>query len=349
MVAPAIRFCRLPDGSRLAYAELGAGEALVMTPGWVSHLELNWPRFQPVLGPLSKHLRIIRYDKRGTGLSDRAAEDVSLRARLADFEALVAWLGLDRFALYAASAGGPMAIAYAAMHPQQVSRLVLYGTFARGDGVTGKPQTMGALLSLARAESGLAWTAFMDLYLPGAPAAERDAFAHAQGASAGAEVAAALLEAMVAVDVRDLLPRVVAPTLVAHARGDRAVPFEYGRELAAGIPDARFLALESDRHILDAAQDQQLWDGVRDFLLKGAPTALSSTTPAASAEPAAPLSDREAEVLRLLARGATNQQMADQLFISLSTVAHHVGSILDKTGAANRTQAAAYAHRHGLG
>lgn len=155
----------------MACAASGSGPPLLCIPGWVSHLELNWPRLEGSLAEVEQRHRVIRYDKRGTGLSDRALMTLTLASMLADLEALVDHLGLAQHALYAASAGGPLAVAYAAAHPERVTKLVLYATFARGDGVTGKPRTTGALMSLARAEWTLAWTAFMDLYLPKAPAA----------------------------------------------------------------------------------------------------------------------------------------------------------------------------------
>ncbi|MEA2640630.1 MAG: hypothetical protein QOF51_2024 [Chloroflexota bacterium] len=346
-----IRFCTTADGARLAYAVCGTGPPLVLLPGWVSHLELNWPRLQPLLEPLTHHFQLIRYDKRGTGLSDRAIDDFSLDARLADFSCLMDHLGLARFAMYASSAGGPVAMRYAALHPEQVEALVLYGTFARGDGVAGKPQTSGALAALVRAEWGLAATALTELFIPGASGEERESFARVQRLSADAEAAAALLEATAVVDVRTMLPGIAAPTLVTHARGDRAVPFEFGREVAATIPMARLLAIESDWHALAPADERQLWAAVLDFLQHARADAHPAGEVGANAlwpMLTSGLSDREVEVLRLIARGRTNRQIASDLVISLHTVSHHVGNILAKIGATNRTEAAAYAHRLGL-
>jgi DNA-binding CsgD family transcriptional regulator len=216
--------------------------------------------------------------------------------------------------------------------------------------VTGRRQTSEALLSLIRAEWGLASTALTDVFMPGALSEEREGFALTQRLSADAEAAARFWEGFVLADVRALLPRVQARTLVLHSKGDRAVPFQCGWELASAIPDARFVALESDRHILSPELERQLWAIALDFLLEkdGAPE--TGTTTARAARPAHPdkLSDREIEVLKLIAEGKTNQQIADLLFISLNTVAHHVGNIFAKTGVGNRTQAASYAHRNGL-
>ena len=341
-----ISFCTLGDGARLAYSITGRGAPLLFVPRWVSHLELNWQSRRDLLAPLSEHFRLVRYDKRGTGLSDRPVEDFSIESQLGDLMAVVEELRLERFSLYASSAGGPVAVSYAALHPERVENLVLYGTFARLEGITGRRQTSEALLSLMRAEWGLASTALTDVFMPGASREEREGFALTQRLSADSEVAARFWETCLSADVRALLPRVQARTLLLHSRGDRAVPLEFGWELAAGIGAARFVPLESDRHILSPELERQLWATVLDFLLKkdGAPQ--TGAASAQAARPAHPdrLSDREVEILKLIAEGKTNQQIADQLFISLNTVAN----IFAKAGLGNRAQAASYAHRHDL-
>ena len=345
-----IHFCNLPDGGRLAYATTGSGSPLILIPGWVSQLDLSGPLPPESAALLRTHFSLVRYDKRGTGLSDRASGGFSGPERLADFEALVRHLGHQRFSVYASSSGCLTAMAYAAAHPERVDGLVLYGPFARGEAVAGKPQTSVALASLVRAEWGLASTALTDLLLPGASTAEREAYARAQMASADADVAARLIEAITAEDITDLLPRIKAPTLVIHSRGDRAVPFEYGREVAAAIPGARRLALDSDRHVLDPALSHERWRAVAGFLLPGTTTPLADSQVAQPVGPTNPdgLSRREVEVLSLIAAGRTNQQIADELVVSLNTVAHHVSNIFAKAGLHNRSEATAYAFKQGL-
>jgi pimeloyl-ACP methyl ester carboxylesterase/DNA-binding CsgD family transcriptional regulator len=344
-----ISFCTLGDGAQLAYSSTGSGAPILFVPRWVSHLELSWQNRRALLAPLSQHFRLIRYDKRGTGLSDRRIEDFSIEAQLRDLTTLIDELGLEQFSLYASSAGGPVAVSYAALHPERVKNLILYGTFARLDGITGRRQTSEALLSLMRAEWGLASTALTDVFMPGASTEEREGFALTQRLSADSEAAARFWEAFLSTDVRILLPSVQARTLVLHSRGDRAVPFEFGWELAAAIDAARFIELETDRHILSPELERQLWATVLDFLLDrdGAPQIGEAPVREAPSNPDR-LTDREVEVLRLIAEGKTNQQIADQLFISMSTVAHHVANIFAKAGLGNRAQAASYAHRHKL-
>src|SRR6266545_1344304 len=163
-----IGFCASDGGARLAYARAGSGTPLVFLPRWISHLELNWQSRRDLLAPLGNVFTLVRYDKRGTGLSDRQIDDFSIQVQLRDFECLVRHLGLRRFSLYASSAGGSVAITYAALHPEQVEKLVLYGTFARLEGVARRRQTNDALLALVRAEWGLASTALTDLFMLGA-------------------------------------------------------------------------------------------------------------------------------------------------------------------------------------
>jgi pimeloyl-ACP methyl ester carboxylesterase/DNA-binding CsgD family transcriptional regulator len=296
-----------------------------------------------------EHHLLIRYDKRGTGLSDRQVADFSIECQLRDFQSLIDHLGLERFSIAASSAGGLVALSYAASHPERVDKLALYATFARGEGLTGKRQTTGALAQLVRAEWGLASEALTDLFMPGAPTEEKEDFALRQRLYAEPEVAARYLEELVTVDVRGLLPQVEAPTLVVHAKGDRTVPFEFGLEVAAGIRESQFLVLDTTRHILPAHLEHVLWTRVLEFLLD-VPSGVTAESPGTKPPLENPdrLSDREIEVLRLIAAGKTNQQIAGELLISLNTVAHHVANIFAKASVSNRAQAASYAHRHDL-
>src|SRR3990172_8880218 len=163
-----IRFCTSADGVRIAYATVGEGPPLVLVPGWVSHLELTWENSAVRQGYelLAEHFLLIRYDKRGTGLSDRGVTDFSLEAPLRDLEAVVQSLKLRRFSLYAISEGGPLAIAYDARQPRRVTRLALYGSLARGS--AWPKETIDALAALVRVQWGLASETMNNIFTPGA-------------------------------------------------------------------------------------------------------------------------------------------------------------------------------------
>jgi class 3 adenylate cyclase len=263
-----IRFCTTSDGVRIAYATVGEGPPLVMVRGWISHLELDWenPATRSAYEALAEHVLVVRYDKRGTGLSDRDVTDFSLDARLRDLEAVVEALKLRRFALQGYSEGGPVAIAYAARYARRVSQLILYGTYARGAAL-GKKETREALLGLVQAEWGLGSETIANIFVPGASPEERAGFVTYQREAAHRGAATAMLKANFEVDVSQLLPQIKARTLVIHARGDRAIPFEQGREVASGIPNARFLPIESDRHAPDVETVAQIRQAVLDFVL----------------------------------------------------------------------------------
>jgi class 3 adenylate cyclase len=245
-----IRFCTTSDGTRIAYATVGQGPALVCPPGWVSHLELNWEHescraFYETLG---RHHTVVLYDKHGTGLSDRDRTDFCLEADVRGLEAVIDHLRLKRLALLGASQSGPITVAYAVKHPRHLTHLILYGTYARGATITtGEFKT--SILSLVRAHWGVGSKALADIFVPGADAATSEWLARLQRESATTEMAARLLALVYEVDVSDLLPRLRVPTLVLHRRQDRAMPFRLGRELAALIPNARFVPLEGTIHL----------------------------------------------------------------------------------------------------
>jgi class 3 adenylate cyclase len=281
-----IRFCTTSDGVRIAYAVTGHGPPFVSVPGWVSHLELDWDEGyrRLLLEPVAEHYTVIRYDKRGTGLSDRNVSDFSIDARLRDLEAVVNHLKLDTFALQGISEGGPIAIEYAARHPERVRALILSSTFARGDRL-GKKETREALVALTRAEWGLGTQTLGSLFMPGATPEEQERALRYARAASSPEHAAALLEAVYASDVSGLLERIVAPTLVIHARQDKAIAFEHGRELAGTIPNAKLVPFESDRHAPDRATAQQMAHAIVTFLQEiDAPSAPARAS-AASSQP----------------------------------------------------------------
>jgi pimeloyl-ACP methyl ester carboxylesterase/DNA-binding winged helix-turn-helix (wHTH) protein len=262
-----ITFCRTADGVNLAVATSGDGLPLVKTANWLNHLEFDWqsPIWSPMLNMLSEKCRLVRYDERGTGLSDWQVEDISFEAFVRDLETVVDALGLERFALLGISQGAAVSIAYATRHPERVSRLILYGGFATGWRMSGSPKLISqleALLTLVRHGWGQDNPAFRQiftsLFVPGATDEEAKWWNDLERASTSPENAARLINTFGVIDVRELMPRVQAPTLVIHSRGDLPVPFKLGLALARGIPGARLLALESDNHLI--LSHEPAWD-----------------------------------------------------------------------------------------
>jgi len=254
-----IHFCTTADGVRIAYATAGHGPPLVKAANWLNHLEFDWqsPIWRHHLEEFTRDHLFVRYDERGNGLSDWNVAGFSFEAFVDDLEAVVDALGLTRFPILGISQGGPVAIAYAARHPERVSHLILYGAFARGWKKSSRPERREiweAQLTLIKLGWGQDNPAFRQmwssLYLPEGTPEQWQWFNDMQKISASPENAARLLDEISNIDVAHLLKEVEAPTLVLHCRNDAAVPFEAGRSLASSIPGARFIPLESRNHLL---------------------------------------------------------------------------------------------------
>jgi pimeloyl-ACP methyl ester carboxylesterase len=254
-----IHFCTAPDGTRIAYAEVGRGLPLVKAANWLSHLEYDWqsPVWKHLLHALAANHRLIRYDARGNGLSDWEVDDISLEAFVRDLESVVEATGLQRFDLLGMSQGCAVSIAYAVRHPERVRHLVLYGGFARGKRRRGSSRDIeqsDALLTLMRQGWGQENPAFRQiftsLFFPGGTAEQMQWFNDLQRITTSPENAVRIRQAVDDIDVSELLPQVKAPALVLHCRNDAVHPFDEGRRLAAGIPGARFVALEGSNHVI---------------------------------------------------------------------------------------------------
>lgn len=273
-----IQFCTTDDGVRIAYATVGKGTPLVKAANWLSHLEYDWqsPVWRHLLTGLAERHQLVRYDVRGTGLSDRNVNPISIETWIKDLETIVDALHLRRFALFGVSQGGAVAIRYAAMHPERVSHLILYGAYARGRLLRDDAQKERELVDAFRTLIHQGWGgdnhAFRQLftaqYIPDATVEQMRWFNDLQRISASPEMADQIVQEIAHINVVDLLPQIKVPTLVLHCEGDRAVPFYLGRELAAGIPGARFVPMEGNNHLFLEGEkaEQKFFEEVTTFL-----------------------------------------------------------------------------------
>jgi pimeloyl-ACP methyl ester carboxylesterase len=243
----------------LAIASVGHGEPLVKAANWLTHVEYDWksPVWSQLLHRLAGQYRLIRYDGRGNGLSDRDVDGISFEAFVRDLASVIEASALKRTALLGISQGAAVAIAYAVRHAERVSKLVLHGAYAEGRnrrGSSAEAEMARAFVSLMRRGWGDEHSAFMrafsSVYLPGGSPEQIKWFCDLQRITTSAENAIRIRSACDDIDVVDLLPQVTVPTLVFHSRNDSVVPFEQGRLIASAIPEARFVTLESDNHII---------------------------------------------------------------------------------------------------
>jgi pimeloyl-ACP methyl ester carboxylesterase/DNA-binding CsgD family transcriptional regulator len=339
-----IRFLRFA-GRRVAYAVTGDGPPIVAPAWWVSHLELDWAdrSIRELWESLGRGFTVVRYDRLGVGLSDRDVhdDDLTLDGEVALLRAVLDELELPSVTLFGGSAGGSAAIACAARYPDRVDRLVLYGAYADGSAIA-PPDVRDAIVATVRSHWGLGSRLLAGIFLGATDTADQEQLARQQRAAATPETAAALLELVYRNDVRAELESVRAPTLVVHRRGDRAIPYDLGRELAATIPGATLIPLDGTAHFP--------WVGDAQSVARAVRTALDpEPRDAPNGETAAiPLSRREREVLALVAQGLSDQEIADQLVVSYHTVHRHVANIRHKLGRSSRTAVVAEAARLGL-
>ena len=349
-----IRFCTSFDGTQIAYATSGEGPPLVRVANWVTHLEMDWegPIWPPWFEELSRDHQLVRYDLRGCGLSDRSVEDLSLDAWVQDLEAVVDHLGLDRFSILGLCQGGSIAVAYAARHPERVRQLMLYDTYTHGALVEGqqvferaKAEVLTKMIQVGWGRRNAAFRkVFVDLLVPEGSSEQQRWLAELQRESTSPEMAARLWRAFHKIDIRDEAPKVEAPTLVFHVKHDAMIPFQMGCRLASLIPDARFVPLDGENHIL--LPDEPAWDR---FLSELHGFLSDNEMPDSEADGFCELTPREREVLVHVARGLGNQQIAEKLFISPKTVRNHVSRIFSKLGVSRRAEAIVQAREAGFG
>lgn len=255
----AIKFCRANDGTTIAVSDAGAGAPLVLAPSWFGHLECDWrnPVSASLLHFLADRYRLIRFDIRGTGLSDRNVPELSLNDFQQDCAAAAAAMQLDRYALFGLSTpGSAIAVAHAAAHPDRVSKLILHGGFAQGRkrrNCEKDAEISDALLALLRHGWGDRHSPFVRMfvsrYLPNGSPEQFEAIGELQHMAASREVAAKLWTLWNEIDLLDLLPLIQAPTLVLHSQSNDVSPLSEGRRIAAAIPNASLVVLETTNHV----------------------------------------------------------------------------------------------------
>lgn len=350
-----IRFLKATDGAKLAYACSGSGAPIIKAANWLSHLEFDWqsPVWRHWFSFLSNGRRLVRYDPRGCGLSDWDVADLSFPRQVADLEAVVETSGVERFPLLGISQGGAIAVEYAVRHPERVSHLILYGAYAHGwarrDEVSLRQGE--AMLELIRSGWGQENPAFRrlfaSLFIPDASEEQVRWFSDLMRTTTRPDVAARIIEAVGQIEIQARLSAIQAPTLVVHARGDARIPLALGRELAAEIPGAQFIALDSRNHILIESEPSwvRFCDALSEFLGPCEPTPQHAPTDSAALQS---LTSRETHILRLVAQGRSNADIAGQLFISEKTVRNHLTNIFDKLGVDSRAKAIVFARDHGV-
>jgi pimeloyl-ACP methyl ester carboxylesterase/DNA-binding CsgD family transcriptional regulator len=352
-VAQSIRYLKTRDGVRLAWAASGRGSPVVKAATWLSHLsyDLESPVWRHWIEFLDDHYRLIRYDERGSGMSDWEVSDLSPARWAEDLEAVIeASEPGEQFILLGISQGAATAVTYAVRHPQRVSRLILYGGYAKG--WAHAPESDGyrryrAIVDLAR----LGWgednpvfrQLFTALFVPGANPEQIGWFNELCRRTTTPDLATRLLTARGELNVKDLLPLVRTPTLVLHARHDEIVPFNAGKHMAAEIPNAEFMQLDSCNHILLA--EEPAWMRFKDAVLEftGRPRSAGAEDPLL-----ATLSARERQILAAVVAGQNNSEIGAALFVSEKTVRNALTRVFGKLGVRTRTQAAVFARDRGF-
>lgn len=350
-----IRFCTSSDGTRIAFATCGKGPPLLFAQHYIHHLDHDWasPIWRPWLELLSQRHMVIRYDWRGCGLSDRDGVEFSTDRYRDDLAAVVEAAGIDRFAMLAMAQGARIGMGYVADNPERISQLVLYQPSTGGRGAPGRDQAQAEAERTRFRAMELGWQSheqsyirfFTSMYVPGASSEQVRAYNELLRLTTAPLTVMAMQRSFHMTDVREDVPRVRCPTMVLHSRDNAIVPFDEGRTVASLIPGARFVALDSANHVLLDTEPawQQLVSALDDFLTHH-PNQSIATLGALDE-----LSEREKEVLELVAQGLGNSTIGKRLGISERTARNHVSTIVSKLGAGSRAQVIVRARDAGFG
>ncbi|MFC4785396.1 alpha/beta fold hydrolase [Nocardioides sp. MAHUQ-72] len=315
---PPVRYT-VSDGLHIAYQVTGGGDRdIVLIPGFVSHLDLDWddPRHAHFLDRLGTMGRLVRFDKRGTGMSDRPIGVPDLETRMHDVLAVMDAVDSERAVLCGYSEGGPMAVLLAAMHPERVSSLVLYGSYARRTWAADYPWGWTAEARAERIERLVTtwdWEADLLMRCPSADRAMQEWWSRRMRAAATPGTVRALMQMNTLVDVRSLLPRVTVPTLVVNRVGDALCHPEEAAYIAERVPGATLRLLEGSDHLV-AGDPDQILDAIEPFI------AASTAAPqhralAAVAAPTGPANPAVCEALVAAGGRARLSRSGDRLVL----------------------------------
>ena len=339
---PQIEYATAPDGKRIATLTFGAGAPLLIaaTPPWSHvHQEMTIPPVRAWLQAIAEQAQVVRYDCRGTGLSDRHEPDFSLDAQVRDLETVANHYGLRSFAIWGAIGGSPAAIAYTARHPERVSHLILWGAYTRG------VEFLGGDIDALHPLMIKNWHLYTDTYSQAAFGwADSDTGARYAALMRAAITQEAMVEAMrqmTAVDVESEARAITTPTLVLVGRDAKYLGVDHARQMAALIPDARLQIFDGLSHAPFLGDTAPLIATLQQFIA-------TEPAPRGKRPLAAPLTQRETQVLRLLASGSSAREIGAELRISIATAQRHIANLYTKIGARGRVDAVAYAFEAGL-
>lgn len=323
----------LGDGTAVRFAVAGAGPIAICVPGWVSHLELGWavPAERAFYEGLANGRTLVRYDRPGCGLSDSTDRADVIELELEVIALVADAVDADCFNLIGTSFGAPLAVRWAARHPESVSRLVLYGGWVQGEAVASSA-VREHVLGLVDNHWGFASDVLTEIFAPDADAGFRALFARYQRESASAAMAHRLLAECYAIDVSDDLARITAPTAVVHRQDDRAAPLAGGEQLASGIDGATLTVLAGRTHLPFVGDMQSVLNAMRRGL--GLPPLAGRSQPT--------VTRRQLQVAALVAKGWSNRQIAEELVITERSAESHVERIRARLDLRSRAQLAAW-------
>lgn len=340
-----VSFVHSADRTRIAVASMGRGPIILRAAHWLSHVsrDVESPIWQPWLARLTEANQLLRYDLRGCGLSDRTVSTINFDAWLDDLETVARPIDAP-FVLIGMSQGAALSVAYAAKHPGKVSKLVIIGGYGRGllarggdEAARMEAETLANLMRLGWGIEGSAFAqVFTRLFVPGGTQEQICWWQDLERQSATPDVAVRTLRALHEIDVLAEAAQLDVPTLVIHGSRDARVPLDEGRILAASIPNARFVVLDSANHVPLEQEPawEIMWQEIRAFLEDHR----DHRGPAQSMPPQG-LTPAEQEVLRALVGGLSNSEIAGRLGKSEKTVRNQVSVILSKLGARSRSEA----------